>query len=77
MTSVTVANHLHDIGIVERNVSLDPSYEIHIKCLKGHSLCETNPLFCKDYDFTNEPFEWKLQFMRDIDNWNWELDYEK
>lgn len=59
------------------NDSKDPAYEIHIKCLKGHDLCETNPLFCKDYDLTNEPFEWKLQFMRDIANWNWELDYEK
>ena len=42
------------------------AYEVHIKCLKGHNLFETNPKCCKDYDLTNEPFGWKLHFMQQI-----------
>lgn len=48
------------------NVSNNPSYEIHIKCLKGHNLYQTNPKCCEDYDMTTEPFGWKLSIMEGL-----------
>ena len=46
--------------------SKDPCFEIHIKCLKGHDLCKTNPKFCEDYDMAVEPFGWKLSIMEGL-----------
>ena len=46
--------------------SNDPCFEIHLKCLKGHNLCKTNPKCCEDYDMTIEPFGWKLSIMEGL-----------
>ena len=70
----TCINHVIEQKInIEKigNDSKDPAYEIHIKCLKGHDLCETNPRHCEDYDLTNECFGWKIDLMEDLIKWNW------
>ena len=44
----------------------EPAYELHIRCLKGHRLSETNPKCCEDYDMAIEPFGWKLSLMESL-----------
>lgn len=41
----------------------EPSYQICLKCLKGHNLLATSPKQCKDYEATNVDYGWKLSLM--------------
>ena len=44
----------------------EPSFQICIKCLKGHNLLATNPKQCRDYEPTNADYGWKLSLMEGI-----------